>query len=189
MIWRSAALIMVVGCGSDTVNPGSQNFGEFSDWAGGIEGFTGAPTGTVDTGGTTGAVTTYDGAYAGTYTVNISYGGNVCTFSNVTLQVLIADGLLTTPFLNTATSNCTINGSSGDYNAQMDFYGSVSSDTTIAGTFSEDYLFTFEGGWNGYVTDLGAGAYQISATFNESVNTVFPGGLATVSGSFILDKQ
>ena len=59
----------------------------------------------------------------------------------------------------------------------------------VSGTVSEDNQFVFEGAWAGMVMDLGAGAYQISAEFNQDVTTAFPGSPTTVSGSFILNKQ
>ena len=191
MSWRSAQtamLLTMIGCGADTVSPSSQDFGDFSDWAEGIDGFSSAPTGTVDTGGTGSSVAMYDGVYSGTYNLSISSQGYTCSFQGVTLQVIIDDGQMSTPFLTDAIQTCDLGSGTQTYTMQVYFDGTANADTTLVGTFSEDSVFIFQGEWTGFAMDVG-GTYQVSGTFNQNINSVNPGGLISVSGSFNLNQQ
>ena len=107
MIWRYAALMMVISCGSDTVAPGNQGFSDFSEWGDGIEGFTGS-AGVVDTGGSTNIITKYDGNYDGIYTLALSQnsGQYTCTYSNKVIQVTIESGVIKTPFPDVYEESC-----------------------------------------------------------------------------------
>ena len=140
----------------------------------------------VDAGSTDG---TYDGAYAGTYNMTLSYNGYVCSFTSVTLQVLITNGDISTPFMTTASADCDLSFGTNTYSPQVYFDGLVLSGGVLSGTLSEDSQFVFESAWSGTVSDLGSGAYQIFANFEQEVTTAFPGSPTTVSGSFILNKQ
>ena len=201
MIWRCATLLMVAGCGSDTITPGNQSFGDFSEWGDGIEGFTGS-AGVVDTGGTTGAVTIYDGDYEGVYTLNIAEpsGQYTCTFSTVTFYVIVENGEMRTPSfgMTEAPNSCTFSNQSGSYTAKVDFWGTLNSDTTMTGGFSEDNNFFLEGEWTGYVItspdDNSDGVpeteYRLSGAMSGNLaSTTVPGFPVNLSGSFSLDKQ
>jgi hypothetical protein len=193
MSWRIktliglVALVSVVGCAPETVMPGSQDIGDFEDWGSGIEGFSAAPV--TDTGNAGSTDGTYDGAYAGTYNMTLSYNGYVCSFTSVTLQVLITNGDISTPFMTTASADCDLSFGTNTYSPQVYFDGLVLSGGVLSGTLSEDSQFVFESAWSGTVSDLGSGAYQIFANFEQEVTTAFPGSPTTVSGSFILNKQ
>ena len=187
MSWRIGFLFGLMGCASDTVAPGSQDLGEFESWGSGIEGFAAAAVTDTGTAGTTDA--TYDGGYVGTFNMTLSYNGYVCSFSNVSLQVLINSGLISTPFMPTSSADCDLGFGTNTYTPQVYFEGTVGTAGAVSGTIAEDYQFEFERPWTGTVMDLGAGAYQISAEFNQDVTTAFPGSPTTVSGSFILNQQ
>lgn len=184
--WKIGLLLGMLGCAPETVAPGAQNLGEFDSWGSGIEDFAAAPV--TDTGTTT-TNTTYDGAYAGTYSMTLSYNGYVCTFSGVTLQVLVTNGALSTPFMTSASASCDLSYGTNTYSPQVFFEGVVSAEGILSGTLSEDSQFVFESAWTGTAMDLGSGAYQIFAEFDQEVTTAFPGSPTLVSGSFILDRQ
>ena len=187
MSWRMGILVGLMGCAPDTVAPGAQDLGEFESWGTGIEGFVAAAV--TDTGSTGTTDVTYDGGYVGTFNMTLSYNGYVCSFSNVSLQVLINSGLISTPFMPVTSADCDLGFGTNTYTPQVYFEGMVGAGGVVSGTIYEDNQFVFEGAWAGMVMDLGAGAYQISAEFNQDVTTAFPGSPTTVSGSFILNKQ
>lgn len=187
MSWRMGVLFGLLGCAPDTVTPGEQDLGDFDSWGSGIEDFVAAPV--TDTGSTGSTDATYDGGYVGTFNMTLSYNGYVCTFSNVSLQVLINSGLISTPFMPTTSATCDLGYGSNTYSPQVYFEGTVGTGGVVTGTVSEDNQFVFESAWAGMVMDLGGGIYQISAEFNQDVTTAFPGSPTTVSGSFILNKQ
>ena len=187
MSQRMGVLFGLMGCAPDTVAPGDQDLGDFDSWGSGIEDFVAAPV--TDTGSTGSTDATYDGGYVGTFNMTLSYNGYVCTFSNVSLQVLINSGLISTPFMPSTSATCDLGYGSNTYSPQVYFEGTVGTGGVVSGTLSEDNQFVFENSWAGMVMDLGAGAYQISAEFNQDVTTAFPGSPTTVSGSFILNKQ
>jgi hypothetical protein len=89
----------------------------------------------------------------------------------------------------TSSADCDLGFGTNTYTPQVYFEGTVGTAGAVSGTISEDNQFVFESPWTGTVMDLGAGAYQISAEFNQDVTTAFPGSPTTVSGSFILNKQ
>jgi hypothetical protein len=63
----------------------------------------------------------------------------------------------------------------------------VKEDTSITGMFYEETGFIFEGEWTGFVSG-GIELAQISGSFNQSITSINPGGLVTVSGSFIANQ-
>lgn len=189
MSWKVGLLLGLMACGAETQTPKSQDLGGFESWGSGIEDFEVAPVTEDGTGGEQTADATYDGSYVGTFSMTLSYNGYVCTFSNVTLGVTIDDGLLDTPFTPIVSQECSF-GTTNTYSPQFYFGGTVGSDATVSGLFSEGYAFNFEGAWTGSILDLGNGSYQlISEDFNQEVSAFFPGDPTLVSGSFILTKQ
>ena len=166
MSWKIGFLVGLMGCAPDTVAPGAQDLGDFESWGEGIENFVAAPVTDTGSAGTTDA--TYDGGYVGTFNMTLSYNGYVCSFSNVSLQVLINSGLISTPFMPVTSADCDLTGGgTNTYTPQVYFEGTVGAGGVVSGTVYEDNQFVFEGAWAGMVMDLGAGAYQISAEFNE----------------------
>ena len=171
--------IVLLGCGADPVALKDQSFGEFETWGLGIEGFNPNTTNPVDTGGGNTGFTQYDGAYFGTYQLAVSYAGENCSFSDVSVIFNVVNGEVTGSG-QPGTTTCGIQ-------AGLSFDGTINSDTTTGGMFFEDTGFIFEGDWTGYVVST-ADAIQLSGSFNQSVTTVNPGGLVTVSGSFIAEQ-
>jgi len=170
---------VLIACGGDPVSLKDQSFGELENWGLGIEGFNPNSNVPVDTGGPDTGFTQYDGAYFGTYQLAVSYAGTICAFSDVSLIINIVNGEITASG-QPGTTDC-------GNNAKLTFDGSVNQDTTAAGMFYEDTGFIFEGDWNGFVVST-TETIQISGSFNQSVTSVNPGGLVTVSGSFIAEQ-
>jgi hypothetical protein len=169
----------MLACGSDPVALKGQSFDDLENWGLGIEGFNPNSTAPIDTGGSSSGFTQYDGAYFGTYQLAVSYAGENCSFSDVSLIINIVNGDITGSG-QPGTTNC------GNI-AELSFDGTVGADTIASGMLYEETGFIFESNWSGYVvsaTDL----LQISGSFNESVTTINPGGLVTVSGSFIAEQ-
>lgn len=190
MTWKLGLLTVVgslVACAPETVEPGTQNFNEFDEWGTGIEDFAVAPTTETESGGT--ADDTYDGAYAGTFSMSLEYNGYICDFNNVVLQVLVTNGELSTPFTPMASTTCDLGDGANTYSPQVDFEGVVLGDSVMSGNLFEDYQFVFETAWSAMVTDVGNGDYQLYGTFDQEVITAFPAGTTRVSGSFILNAQ
>jgi hypothetical protein len=171
--------VFMLACGSDPVALKGQSFDDLENWGLGIEGFNPNSTAPIDTGGSSSGFTQYDGAYFGTYQLAVSYAGENCSFSDVSLIINIVNGDITGSG-QPGTTNC------GNI-AELSFDGTVGADTIASGMLYEETGFIFESNWSGYVvsaTDL----LQISGSFNESVTTINPGGLVTVSGSFIAEQ-
>ncbi len=190
MTWKLGLLTVVgslMACAPETVEPGTQNFDEFDEWGTGIEDFAVAPTTETESGGT--ADDTYDGAYAGTFSMSLEYNGYICDFNNVVLQVLVTNGELSTPFTPMASTTCDLGDGANTYSPQVDFEGVVLGDSMMSGSLFEDYQFVFETAWSAMVTDVGSGSYQLFGTFDQEVTTAFPPGTTRVSGSFILNEQ
>ena len=175
----SIVAIFMLACGADPVALKSQSFDELETWGQGIEGFNPNTSGPIDTGGPDNNFTQYDGAYFGTYQLAVSYAGNNCSFSDVSLIINVVNGVITGSG-QPGTTNCGIN-------AELSFDGVVNPDTTASGMLFEETGFIFESAWSGYVVST-TDSLQISGSFNESVTTVNPGGLVTVSGSFIAEQ-
>ena len=176
----------IVGCGSDTIPPNNQTFGDFDEWGSGIEGFSAVPTNPTDTGSTSTGNSAYDGDYQGTYTLSVSYGGNTCTFSNVSVYMSISSGMLASVFEQAAMADCNLTGSSSTYTERLLFDGIINADTTATGTIVEDTGFLFETTWSGFISDQGS-SVQLSGSFNQSASSNIY-GLVNVSGSFMVTK-
>ena len=176
-----------MACGGDVVTVGEQDFEDFEEWGSGIDGFTMATTADTNTSGP--ADSSFDGAYAGTYELSMSYNGYTCTFSGVSMQVLINGGEMNTPFMTSATTTCDLSFGSNTYSPQVYFEGTVTSGGVLTGTLSEDSAFVYEASWTGMGADLGGGALQIVGQFNQEVAAIFPGNPTLISGSFTLNKQ
>lgn len=186
MSWKIGVLALLIGCGAETVTPGTQDFGDFDQWGSGIEGFSIAPTTDTNTSGGT-ADSSYDGPYIGSYTLTLSHNGYVCTFSSVPIQVLVTNGTLSTPFPTPTSNSCDLSYGTATYSPNVSFDGTIASGGTLSGLIIEDSSFVFEATWTGSIMDLGNGTFQAYADFEEEVTTDFPPGLTTVSGSFILE--
>lgn len=184
---RSIVFITLLACGADptTVSAHKHNQ-EWEHWGSGIENFGAVAPGPTDTGGSTTGFTDYDGGYFGSYTFSISASGNSCTFSNVGLIVNVANGEVTGSGQE-GTTSCDLGSGTVEYTAKLSFDGTVLQDTTVSGMFYEDNIFFFEGAWDGFVVDTGT-VKQMSGTFNQNIESTNPGGLVTVSGSFMAEQ-
>ena len=109
-----------------------------------------------------------------------------CTFSDVGLIVNITNGELNGSG-QVGTSTCNLGAGDVEYSAKLSFDGTVSQDTTVTGMFYEDNILLFEGAWSGFVVDTGT-TKQISGTFNQNVESTNPGGLVSISGSFMAEQ-
>ena len=183
---RSFVFVTLLACGGEPIGLANQVFVEFENWGNGIENFGAVLPGTGDTDDTNSGFADYDGNYFGTYTFTISSGGQTCTFSSVGLILAIQNGEVDGSGQPGSTT-CDLGSGSVEYTARLSFDGTVTSDSLVVGMFYEDNIFFFEGDWSGFVslTD----PMQISGTFTQNVETMNPGSLVSVSGSFVAEQQ
>ena len=184
---RSFVFLTLLACGGDPAGLADQDFIEFENWGNGIEGF-GAVlpgTGDTDTDDTNSGFTDYDGNYFGNYTFTISNAGQTCTFTNVGLLIAIQNGVIDGSGQPGETT-CDLGSGSVVYTARLSFDGTIASDSSAVGMFFEDNISFFEGDWTGFATLTDP--IQVSGTFNQNVDTVNPGGLVSVSGSFFAEQ-
>ena len=83
-------------------------------------------------------------------------------------------------------TTCDLGSGSVVYTARLSFDGTIASDSSAVGMFFEDNISFFEGDWTGFATLTDP--IQVSGTFNQNVDTVNPGGLVSVSGSFFAEQ-
>lgn len=177
----------LTACGSDpTTLKAHSHDQEWEEWGSGIENFGVVASGSTDTGGTGTGFTDFDGGYFGSYNFTVSASGNSCTFSNVGLIVNVANGEVNGSG-QVGTTVCDLGFGSVEYSAKLSLDGTIGSDTVVNGMFYEDNIFFFEGAWSGFVVDTGT-VKQMSGTFNQNVESTNPGGLVSVSGSFMAEQ-
>ena len=83
---RSLPIVfMLTACGSEPIGLKDQSFTELETWGLGIEDFNPNVNTPVDTGPDNTGFTQYDGAYFGTSQLAVSFGGDNCSVSDVSL--------------------------------------------------------------------------------------------------------
>jgi len=175
LIAAPAALLLLIGCGSDLTVDAFQphQLGEPTSWGNGIEGYDpgfGGGTGGGGTGG--GGGDAYDGTYEGTYSVSTYLADYSVTCScTAGLTMVVDGGLIVVGFGESCTLDCGIG-------TQLGFDGSVGDGGAASGTAEEGTSFYYNIPWSGSF-DGSAG----SGSFSEAGLSTSQ-GTTDVSGSF-----
>jgi hypothetical protein len=165
LIAAPAALLLLIGCGSDLTVDAFQphELGEPTSWGNGIEGYDPGFGGGGDS---------YDGTYEGTYSVSTYLADFSVTCScTAGLTMVVDGGLIVVGFGESCTLDCSIG-------TQLGFDGSVGADGAATGTAEESTSFYYNIPWSGSF-DGSAG----SGSFSEAGLSTSQ-GTTDVSGSF-----